>query len=72
MRMLKPVIAAVIDHIQEWRGGGDEREEVFFKQVTGYGFRVTMAVARGEAGIEFRRLADGKRDKVMTMLLCTM
>lgn len=35
----EPIIAAVIDHIQEWRGGDDERDGVFLEQGLGFSFR---------------------------------
>ncbi len=34
----EPVIAAVINHIKEWRGGEDERDGVFLKQESGFRF----------------------------------
>lgn len=35
----EPVIAAVIDHIQEWRGGDDKRDGVFLERAWGFRFR---------------------------------
>ena len=32
----KPVISAVIDHIQEWWGGDDERDGVFLERAWGF------------------------------------